>query len=93
MAGNPADDASSVAKGAWFATTYWSVVLAAGRTNRYGFTISWATHASVVIEAATNLANPAWLPIATNTLTGSSTYFSDPDWISHPNRFYRLRFP
>lgn len=29
MAGNPADETSSAARGAWFATTHWSVVLAA----------------------------------------------------------------
>ena len=26
--------------------------------NGFGFTISWATNASVVVQAATNLANP-----------------------------------
>ena len=38
------------------------------RTNQFGFTISWATNASVVVEASTNLANPTWSPVGTNTL-------------------------
>ena len=32
----------------------------------FGFTISWATNASVVVQAATNLANPVWIPVSTN---------------------------
>lgn len=46
-----------------------------------------------VIEAAENLGNPLWLPVATNTLTGGSCYFSDPGWTNSPTRFYRLRSP
>jgi hypothetical protein len=55
----------------------------------FGFTISWATNASVVVEAATNLANPVWFPVSTNTLTGGTNYFSDPQWTNYPMRFYR----
>ena len=56
----------------------------------FGFTISWATNASVVVEAATNLANPVWIPVSTNTLTGGTNYFSDPQWTNYPERFYRV---
>ena len=59
----------------------------------FGFTISWATNIPVVVGAATNLANPVWLPVGTNTLTNGSAYFSDPGWTNHPGRFYRLRSP
>ena len=62
------------------------------RTNRFGFSISGAS-ASVVIEACTNLANPVWQPVATNTLTGGTSYFSDPQWTNYPGRFYRIRSP
>jgi hypothetical protein len=62
-------------------------------TNQFGFTISWATNLSVVVEASTNLANPVWLPLATNTLTGGSAYFIDPQWTNYPGRFYRLSAP
>jgi hypothetical protein len=62
-------------------------------TNRFGFVISWATNLAVVVEACTNLAKPAWSPVGTNTLTGGSSYFSDPRWTNIPVRFYRLRSP
>jgi hypothetical protein len=63
------------------------------RTNRFGFTISWATNISVVVEACTNFTNPVWQPVQTNTLTGGSSFFSDPQWTNYPSRFYRLRSP
>jgi hypothetical protein len=63
------------------------------QTNGFGFIISWATNISVVVEACTNLANPTWSPLATNTLSGGSAYFSDPQWTNYPARFYRLRSP
>jgi hypothetical protein len=63
------------------------------RTNRFGLTITGASNLVLVVEAATNLANPAWIPVGTNTLTGGSSYFSDPEWTNHPARFYRLRQP
>ena len=55
--------------------------------------ISWATNASVVVEACTNLANPVWCAVGTNTLTSGSSCFSDPQWTNYPARFYRLRSP
>ena len=61
------------------------------RTNAFGFIISWATNISVVVEACTNLANHTWSPVATNTLTGGWSYFSDPRWTNYHSRFYRLR--
>jgi hypothetical protein len=48
---------------------------------------------SVVVEASTDLSNPSWYPLATNTLTTGSAYFSDPQWANYPSRFYRLRWP
>ena len=61
--------------------------------NGFGFIISWATNVSVVVESCTNLANPVWSPVGTNTLTNGSSYFSDPQWTNYPGRFYRLRSP
>jgi hypothetical protein len=61
------------------------------RTNRFGFTITGANNLVVVVEATTNLSNPTWIPVGTNTLTGDSSYFSDAEWTNHPARFYRLR--
>jgi hypothetical protein len=62
-------------------------------TNRLGFVISWATNIRVVVEACTNLASRIWSPVGTNTLSGGSAYFSDPQWTNYPARFYRLRSP
>jgi hypothetical protein len=44
----------------------------------------------IVVEACTNLANPIWSPLQTTTLSGGSSYFSDPQWTNYPARFYRL---
>ena len=61
------------------------------QTNGFGFRISWATNVPVDVEASTSLANPAWIPVSTNTLTDGWSYFSDPQWKNHPSRFYRIR--
>jgi hypothetical protein len=63
------------------------------RSNQFGFTIAWATNGAVVVQAATNLSNPVWVPVATNTLNSGSSYFSDPAWTNFPQRFYRLTTP
>jgi hypothetical protein len=48
---------------------------------------------TVIVDACTNLSNPVWQPVQTNTFTTGSAYFSDPQWTNYPNRFYRLRSP
>jgi hypothetical protein len=63
------------------------------RSNQFGFTISWATNVPVLVEAATNLSNPIWAPLSTNTLLGGSSHFSDAAWTNYPQRFYRLTVP
>lgn len=63
------------------------------QTNRFGFDISGSSGLTVVVEASTNLFNPNWQPVQTNTLTTGSAYFSDPQWTNYPGRFYRLRSP
>jgi hypothetical protein len=63
------------------------------QTNQFGFNINWASGKTVVVEACTNLSNPDWQPVRTNTLTTGSAYFSDPQWTNYPGRFYRLRSP
>jgi hypothetical protein len=54
---------------------------------------SWPSGQTIVVEAATNLSNPNWIPVATNTVTSGTSYFSDPQPANLPNRFYRLRSP
>jgi hypothetical protein len=63
------------------------------RTNQFGFNINWASGQTVVVEACSNLANPVWQPVQTNTLTSDSVYFSDPQLANYPARFYRLHSP
>jgi len=58
------------------------------QTNAFGFNITGTTNMAIVIEACTNLANPIWSAISTNTLNGGSFYFSDPFWTNYPSRFY-----
>ncbi|HEX3626461.1 MAG TPA: leucine-rich repeat domain-containing protein [Verrucomicrobiae bacterium] len=60
------------------------------QNQQFGFTISWATNANVIVQASTNLSNPVWIPVATNSLAGGTNYFSDPSWMNYPNRFYRI---
>ncbi len=45
------------------------------RTNRFGFTVTGTSNLVIVVEACTNLANPTWSPVMTNTLTGGSSVF------------------
>ena len=61
------------------------------QTNPFGFHLNWASGQTVVVEASSNLID--WLPVQTNTLTGGTAYFSDPQWTNYPSRFYRLRSP
>lgn len=63
------------------------------RPDDLGFVISWATNASVVVEASADLDSPRWSPMGTNALVDGSSVFVDPDWRSSFSRFYRLRSP
>ena len=63
------------------------------RAGQFGFIITGTSGLVVVVEASTDLANPVWTKVGTNTLTGGSSYFSDPQWTNYPSRFYRLRLP
>jgi hypothetical protein len=60
------------------------------KTNGFGFTVSWATNLSIIVEASTNLANLFWTPLATNTLSNGFFYFREPGWTNFSSRFYRL---
>ena len=63
------------------------------KNGQFGFTVSWATNANIVVDACTNLTEPVWLPISTNAITASTgtTNFSDPQWSAYSKRFYRVR--
>ena len=59
--------------------------------NGFGFTITGTTNLVIMVEACTNLADPVWFPLGTNTITNGASSFSDPEWASYPERFYRFR--
>lgn len=61
--------------------------------NQFAFTIVWNTNVSVVVEACTNLANPSWQPVQTNSLNNGTSIFTDPQWTNYPARYYRVRSP
>jgi len=61
------------------------------QNNQFGFRISWATNAAVVVEASTTLANQTWSSVSTNTLTDGWSYFSDPKLRNFARRFFRVR--
>jgi hypothetical protein len=61
------------------------------KSNQFGFNVNWASGMSVVVEASPSLSNPVWSPVATNTLSGGTFHFSDPQWTKYPSRFYRVR--
>lgn len=59
--------------------------------NQFGFKVSWATNATVVVEASVGVNNPKWTPVTTNILSGGTFYFNDPKWTNYTSRFYRVR--
>ena len=62
--------------------------------NQFGFIITGPTNVNVVVYACTNLANPVWMPVSTNTLSSSGvSSFSDPEWTNSPSRYYRFSAP
>jgi hypothetical protein len=63
------------------------------QTNQFGFNIACASGQTVVVEACTDLFNPVWQPVETNTIIAGAAYFSDPQWTNYPSRFYRVRSP
>jgi hypothetical protein len=63
------------------------------RQNRFGFNITGTADIPLVIEASTNLAARAWVPLQSCTLTNGLFYFSDEEWTNYPRRFYGIRSP
>jgi hypothetical protein len=63
------------------------------QSNQFGFNITGPTNVLIVVEACTNLADPVWSPVGTNSLIGGSSHFSDPKWMNYPSRFYRFSSP
>lgn len=60
------------------------------QTNQFSFNVNWTSGQTITIEGCSNLFAPDWQPLQTNTLTGSSLKFSDPQATNNPSRFYRI---
>jgi hypothetical protein len=63
------------------------------RNNQFGFNVTGTANIPIVIEACTNLASPVWTPLQTLSLTNGLFYFSDPQWMNYPSRYYRISSP
>jgi len=63
------------------------------RSNEFGFNVSWANGQTAVVEASSDLAGAAWVPISTNVLSGDSLYVRDLFWTNISQRLYRIRSP
>jgi hypothetical protein len=63
------------------------------QSDQFGFNITWGNGMTIIVEASMSLSGGTWVPLATNSLSSGSFYFSDPQWASCPARFYRLRSP
>jgi len=63
------------------------------QTNGFIFNITASSELIILVEACTNLTNPTWVTVGTNTLANGLSNFSDPHSSDHPSRFYRLRSP
>lgn len=61
------------------------------QTNAFGFTISAPVNRAIVVEACSDLDNPIWVPLSTNTPVEGAASFSDQQWTNFSCRFYRLR--
>lgn len=63
--------------------------LATGPGSLFGFNLTGVAGQGVIVEASSNLLD--WAPLQTNTLGAGPLYFSDPESLQSPQRFYRLR--
>lgn len=62
----------------------------AATPNSFNLIAEWVNGRTVWAQACTNLADPNWITLGTNTIAGGSCLFSDPDWDSYGQRFYRV---
>jgi hypothetical protein len=56
-------------------------------------TANTLTGLTYVVESATNLAAPAWIPVLTNSTGSTGSLSFQTNAISAPSSFYRLMFP
>ena len=59
----------------------------------FSFTCTSSSNQVAIVQACTNLANPTWVPVQTNILTGASFNFTDSQSQDYSQRFYRVSIP
>ena len=62
-------------------------------SGNFQFGMTGPVNVPIVVQTCTNLANPAWIPLTTNTLNNGTNYFTDAQWTNYPCRFYRVSTP
>ncbi len=62
-------------------------------SGNFQFQMAGPADVTVVVQACTNLTNPIWISLATNTLGSGTNYFSDAQWANYPCRFYGVSVP
>ena len=77
----------------WNPLAQYSFKTIAVESDQFRFNVVGTANLSFVIEAATNLVQPVWKPLSTNTEVNGTIYFTDPQWQDFPTRIYRLRMP
>ena len=63
------------------------------KAGQFRFNVTGNSGLSFVVEATTNLRQPVWTPVSTNTFSAGAASFSDPQWQNHRTRFYRITTP
>jgi len=77
----------------------WNPVIQTGGTgfgvsnNQFGFDITGTTNIPIVVEACTNLVNPAWFPLTNVLLTNGLFHFTDFQWTNYSSRYYTISAP
>ena len=63
------------------------------QSNAFGFDFIGISNQTAIIEFSTDLTQPVWSPLQTNSLTGSPQYFFDNTYIQNAAGFYRIHSP
>jgi hypothetical protein len=59
----------------------------------FGFIMSWASNATVAVDACADINSPVWTQLDSRALTNGFSYFGDSYRTNDSSRFYRLRSP
>jgi hypothetical protein len=63
------------------------------RNSSFGFTVTGPASSSVIVQAASDLANGTWTNVQSLTLSNGTANFIDPAPANTPARFYRISSP